>query len=176
MDVVEFVELSERRPDPPRMPIPGLGALLLLPPPLPPNVAPGGGVPRRLTGGVGDAVVLVGAVSSLPHNDLQLLSLSALAFSSLLRSNAERYRSYPSRNDFSTRFEKINSPRGLLDGGMVAMIVLVDGLRGPSLGGTLTLTVGVEDGVVYQGRYARTEKRGRRMLRCILSGRNALLE
>lgn len=117
-----------------------------------PRLAVGGGVPLLLAGGVGDAEARDGD-SSLPHSVFHPLPLASLAFSSLLLSNAARYRSYPSRNPLSTRDEKINSPRGFVDGGMVAMIVLVDGRRMAILdGGALTAMAGVDEGVLYHGR------------------------
>jgi hypothetical protein len=95
---------------------PGLGAL--------PPLALGGGVPLLLVGGVG-TVTDIGD-TPLFHPILQLLPLCSLCFSSLRRSKAALYRSYPSLNDLSTLEENINSPRGLEERGIVAITVFVD--------------------------------------------------
>lgn len=94
---------------------PGLGAL--------PPLALGGGVPLLLIGGVGTTLI---GDRPLLHPTLQLRPLCSLCFSSLRRSNAARYRSYPSLNDLSTLEENINSPRGLEERGIVAITVFVD--------------------------------------------------
>lgn len=58
---------------------------------------------------------------NLPHEDSEA---SASAFSDRLFSNASRYRSYDSRKCLSTREVNINSPRGLVDGGIGGIVVV----------------------------------------------------
>jgi hypothetical protein len=164
--------VSYRRP---LFAIPGLGVLPFFP--SPPRC--GGGVPRREIGGVAVGVgegTLNGDSRlrrTLYHRVLRLAS--SRAFSSLLRSNAARYRSYPSLNDLSTREENISSPRGLVDGGMVASTVdvvlcrlWVSGLAG----GTEVRAGGCEGRKKGIGKVGF----GRRMLRCMFNGRSALFE
>jgi hypothetical protein len=75
----------------------------------------------------------------------------------------------------------MSSPLGLEDVGIVAMTVLLDWRRAPSLeevglgGAGVEAEAGLSEGL-YQGRKASNEKRGSRIFRYMLRGRRALLE
>jgi hypothetical protein len=78
-------------------------------------------------GGCGRSpVVGVGGCSQNINLPYHVFFHSVYSLSSLLLSNADRYLSYDSRNAFSTREEKISSPRGFFAGGMGGMVRVVD--------------------------------------------------
>lgn len=182
---------------------PGLGDLLPFPFPVPPGITPNSGVLRLDNGGVGvplnpnPASILAFSPQGKGHGQA-LPAFSNLIRSSLLRSKFARYRSYPSRKERSTLDEKMSSPRGLEEGGMVAMTVVgfLPGLVGGEVvypGVELALGLGwrlaVEVVVVEEetmgdvggeceknGMKLRREERGRRRLRYMFSGRRALFE
>ena len=125
-----------------------------------PAPAPGSGVPLLLPSGVPRLT---------PKNPITPPSLlSSLARSSRRRSNAARYRSYPSLKPFSTRPEKMSSPRGLEVGGIVDWTLVMLPLRAWRAGG--------EEGMT-RGREKREERaEGRRRFRYMLRVRRDLFE
>lgn len=86
---------------------------------------------RDAGGGVGSPSLHGIFSMSQPH---QVLASSSRCRSSRLRSKAERYRSYASRNPRSTREENMSSPRGLVVCGIVWRVVEAADTRPPGLG------------------------------------------
>jgi len=159
------------------------------------ELAVGSGVPLRLPGGLAapwlPRRVVDGDGWRRPPRKRRTYHGPAAAASSLLRSsrrrsNAVRYRLYPSSKCWSTREEKMSSPRGLVEGGICAITVwpgcdwlwLTRRPCGDRLPGTVTAFIGARAGRRAAGRGKKERKvaGGRRTLKYMFNGRSALFE